>query len=141
VFYKKYSKYTLNTINKTKFQRFIKYLLKREKIPESKITQIHIRVLPLKNKEDHWVIGRCHPKGVIKIFPKTKNLCSKIVSRFGKKTLFSYIKNRGRAALIHELLHIKYLNDEKKVRVLTKNYFKIYNNNKIPYAADKLLFS
>lgn len=141
VFYKKYSEYTLKTINKNKFQRFIKYLLNKEKIPESKITQINIRVLPLKNKENKWIIGKCHPSGAIKIFPKARNLCLRIASRFGKKTLFSYIKNRGKAALIHELLHIKYLNDEKKVRTLTKNYFKLFNKNKIPNSTDKLLFS
>ena len=76
-----------------------------------------------------------------KIFPKCRNLCLKIATKFGKKTLFSYIRNRGMAALIHELLHIKYADDEKKVRKLTREYFKKFNENEIPFSATKLLFA
>jgi hypothetical protein len=37
-----------------------------------------------------------------------------------------YAGNRARAALIHELLHLKYERDEKTVRELAKEYFCIY---------------
>ena len=140
VFYKKYSDYTLKSINKNKFQRFIKYVLKKEKIPENKINQINIRTFPFRNQKGQWVIGKCSHKGEIKIFPKNRILCLKIASKFGKETLFSYIKNRGMAALIHELLHIKYEKNEQKVRKLTKKYFKKYNEDSIPYSADRFLF-
>jgi hypothetical protein len=140
VFYKRYSEYTHRVINKDKFQRFIKYILKKEKIPEKKINQIDIRVFPFKNEEGQWVIGKCNQSGEIKLFPKKRSLCLKIATRFGKKTLFSYIKIRGKAALIHELLHLKYLSDEQKVRSLTKKYFKIYNQNKIQHSIINLLF-
>ena len=140
VFYKKYSDYTLKSIKKAKFQRFIKYILKKEEIPEEKISKINIRVFPLKNKMDQWVIGNCNQMGEIKIFPKCRNLCLKIAMKFGKKTLFSYIRNRGMAALIHELLHIKYEKNEQEVRKLTKKYFRKYNEDKIPFAAAKFLF-
>ena len=141
VFYKKYSDYTLKSIKRAKFQRFIKYILKKEEIPENKISKITIRVFPFKNNMDQWVIGKCNQMGEIKIFPKCRNLCIKIAAKFGKKTLFSYIRNRGMAALIHELLHIKYADDEKKVRKLTREYFRKFNENEIPFSATKLLFA
>lgn len=140
VFYKKYSEYTLKLITKEKYQKFIKYILKKEEIPENKIIQISIRVFPVRNKKGQWLIGKCNQKGEIKIFPKNRNLCLKIAFRFGKQILFSYIKSRGLAALIHELLHLKYADDEKKVRKLTKKYFKKYNKDSIPYSANKFLF-
>ena len=34
-----------------------------------------------------------------------------------------YAGSRARAALIHELLHLKYATDEKRVRELAKEYF------------------
>jgi len=34
-----------------------------------------------------------------------------------------YAGNRARAALIHELLHLKYAEDEKTVRELSEDYF------------------
>lgn len=34
-----------------------------------------------------------------------------------------YAGNRARAALIHELLHLKYAEDEKTVREIAKSYF------------------
>jgi len=55
--------------------------------------------------------------------------------KFGRETLFAYAGNRARAALIHELLHLKYTRDEKKVRELTKSYFSKYSKN---YGANAL---
>ena len=140
VFYNKYSVFTLKIIKNQKFQRFIKYLMRKEKISETKIDQIKIRVFPYKNKDGQWIIGKCNRKGEINIFPKKRSLCLKIASRFGEKTFFSYVASRAKAALIHELLHIKYLSDEKKVRTLTKKYFDIYDQNKILPYATYLLF-
>ena len=37
------------------------------------------------------------------------------VQKFGLTTLLAYAGNRARAALIHELLHLKYIADEKTV--------------------------
>lgn len=44
------------------------------------------------------------------------------------------------AAIIHELLHIKYEKNEQEVRKLTKKYFRKFNKDKIPFAAAKFLF-
>jgi predicted metal-dependent hydrolase len=140
IFYKQYADYTKKVINREKFQRFIKQILEKEKISENKIHQIYIRVLPSKNDAGQWIIGKCNHRGEIKIFPKERSLCLKIAYKLGKKALFSYIKNRANAALIHELLHLKYLKDEKRVRNLTRKYFKIYNQKKIPNSAINLLF-
>lgn len=63
-----------------------------------------------------------------------------MASQFGKKTFFSYVTSRAKAALIHELLHIKYLSDENKVRKLTRKYFKIYDQNRSHPCATKILF-
>ena len=38
--------------------------------------------------------------------------------------------NAARAALIHELLHLKYANDEEKVRELTREYFAVFAQNR-----------
>jgi 5-carboxymethyl-2-hydroxymuconate isomerase len=43
--------------------------------------------------------------------------------KFGCNNLLAYAGNRVRAALIHELLHLKYAKDEKTVRELAKEYF------------------
>jgi len=47
--------------------------------------------------------------------------------RNGKReTVYFYIKCRAMATLIHELLHVKYLDDENNVRELTRKYFNIF---------------
>lgn len=140
-FYTKYSKFTVATLKNEKFQNFIKWLLRQEKIQENHITNIKIRVFPLKNKKEQWVIGNCNKVGIIKIFPKKRILCLKIASKFGKKAFYSYVKCRAKAALIHEILHLKYFNDEKKVRKLTAKYFKLFDKNRTPVSATKLLFA
>jgi hypothetical protein len=140
VFYKKYSNHTIRIIKNESFLRFIKYLLKKEEISESKIVIVKVRVFPFKNESGQCVIGNCNRRGEIKIFPKKRSLCLQITSRFGRKTFFSYIAARAKAALIHELLHIKYLSNEKKVRTLTKQYFEIYDQNRILPSATRLLF-
>ncbi len=40
-------------------------------------------------------------KGEIKIFPKKRSLCLKMASQVKKKTFFSYVTSRAKAALIH----------------------------------------
>jgi hypothetical protein len=43
-----------------------------------------------------------------------------------------YAGSRARAALIHEILHLKYATDEKKVRKLAKEYFFTFTRKKTP---------
>jgi len=50
----------------------------------------------------------------------------KLKSKLGKEKVHSYIKNRARATLIHELLHLKYKSNEEKVRQLTRKYFDVF---------------
>jgi hypothetical protein len=52
--------------------------------------------------------------------------CQIFKHKFGKTTLLAYAGNRARAALIHELLHLKYVEDEKTVRELAKEYFFVF---------------
>jgi len=50
------------------------------------------------------------------------------MEKVGNNGFKQYIKNRAKAALIHELLHLKYEDNETKVRELTNKYFSIYSN-------------
>ena len=50
----------------------------------------------------------------------------KLVAKHGAKLAHTYVRCRARAALIHEILHIKYSSDEERVRRLTKEYFEFY---------------
>ena len=65
--------------------------------------------------------------------------CQIFKQKFGRITLFAYAGNRARAVLIHELLHLKYAEDEKTVRELTKKYFHILTKKQSVQRA-RLLF-
>jgi hypothetical protein len=49
--------------------------------------------------------------------------CDAFRKEYGQYLLVEYAGNRARAALIHELLHLKYGSDEVGVRKLTKEYY------------------
>ena len=50
--------------------------------------------------------------------------------KFGWHTLSMYAGNRARAALIHELLHLKYVEDEKPLENFPENIFaSLHTNN------------
>jgi hypothetical protein len=89
--------------------------------------------------------GKCNTyRGIIRIYPKTSAFCRTFGKKFGKSILISYVSNRARAALIHELLHLKYISDEQKVRALTETYFTVYMKmqlNKNSAVLQGLIFS
>lgn len=125
-FYTKYAALVSKALRKPRFQTFLKWMLRREKIEEYKIKDIQIRTFPSINENGHGLAGKCNGKGQIRIYPKRLKFCQKQMQEFGKKNVKSYIKGRAKAALIHELLHLKYGSDEEKVRKLAKKYFKIF---------------
>jgi hypothetical protein len=126
-FYRKYSSFVFRVLKKPSFQKFLHWMLKKEKIEEQTVRDVHVKVLPLRRKNGKGIAGNCNTtKGRIRIYPKTMKFCQVFRQKFGRKTLLMYAGNRARAALIHELLHLKYTEDEKTVRKLAEDYFCIF---------------
>jgi hypothetical protein len=123
----KYSSFVFRALRKPSFQKFLHWMLKKEKIEEHTVRAVHIKVLPLRRKNGKGVAGNCNTAiGRIRIYPKTMKFCKIFNQKFGRNTLLVYAGNRARSALIHELLHLKYAEDEKTVRELAKDYFCIF---------------
>jgi hypothetical protein len=123
-FYIKYSRFTLKALNKRVFQEFLANMLKIERIPQKSISSISIEILPAPKKNGLTIAGRCNTvNGKIRIYPKPLKFCYKFRKEYGQYLLVEYAGNRARAALIHELLHLKYGGDEAGVRKLTKKYY------------------
>lgn len=131
-FYMKYASIVSKTLKKPIYQKFLKWMLHKENIQEHKITNIQIMVFPSQKKNGKNLAGRWRPQGEILIFPKKLRLCRKLIHKLGKEKVHLYIKHRARAALIHELLHIKYTANEEKVRKLTRKYFTIFTKHQNP---------
>jgi hypothetical protein len=124
--YTKYASIVSKTLKKPIFQRFIDWLTKIERIENKAVKDIQIRVFPFRKENGKSVAGRCSKDGVILIFPKKWSFFQKKIEDHEKEKVNYYLKNRAMAALIHELLHVKYASNEDKVRRLTKKYFNIF---------------
>jgi hypothetical protein len=130
-FYMKYSSFVFRSLKRPAFQKFLHWMLRREKIEEQMVKAVHVKVFPLRRKNGKGLAGNCDTtRGKIRIYPKTVNFCRAFTQKFGKNTLLVYAGSRARAALIHEVLHLKYATDEKKVRELAKEYFFAFTRNK-----------
>jgi hypothetical protein len=137
-FYLKYSSFVFRALRKTSFQKFLNWMLKKETIEEQTVSAVHVKVLPLR-KNGKGIAGKCDPaQGRIRIYPKTTKFCQTFKQKFGRNTLLVYAGNRARAALIHELLHLKYAEDEKTVRALAKGYFCIFTQKQSTQSAPSL---
>ena len=91
-------------------------------------------------KNGKGIAGKCDTaRGRIQIYPKTLKFCQGFKQKFGRNSLLFYARNRARAALIHELLHLKYVEDEKTVRELAQDYFFIFTQ-KQPAQRSKALY-
>lgn len=129
-FYLKYSLFVLRVLEGSSFQQFLCWMLKRENIKEQTIQNVYVNVFPLRRKNGKGLAGKCDvDRGKIRIYPKSKKFCRGFTKKFDKKTLMVYAGNRARAALIHELLHLKYAADEQTVRNLAKEYFVAFTRN------------
>jgi len=85
---------------------------------------VYIKVFPAPRKNGFNIVGKCDIfRGRIRIYPKTFNYCYAFRKKYGKDYFFVFVGNRARAALIHELLHLKYINGEDKVQELSGIYF------------------
>jgi hypothetical protein len=131
-FYKNYSLFTLKALRKSSFQDFLYSMLLSENIEQKTVNTVDIKVCPAPRKNGFNIIGKCDTyRGRIRIYPKTFNFCYAFRKKHGKKYLFTFVGNRARAALIHELLHLKYISDEEKVHELTDMYFSAYMKKQI----------
>jgi len=130
-FYRRYSTFVFKSLAKTSFQQFLNWMLKKEHIETEAIRAVQVKILPLRSKNGKGVAGKCNlTRGLIRIYPKTSKFCQLFRQKFGKIVLHVYAKNRARAALIHELLHLKYVKDEKTVRELSQKYFRIFTKKR-----------
>jgi hypothetical protein len=126
-FYFKYSSFVFRALKKPSFLRFLQWMLKKERIEEQTVRAVHVKVLPLRRTNGKGIAGNCDTtRGRIRIYPKTVTFCQIFKREFGRNSLLVYAVNRARAALIHELLHLKYVADEKTVRERAKDYFCIF---------------
>jgi hypothetical protein len=138
-FYLKYSSFVFKALKKPSFQKFLHWMLKKEKIEAQAVRAVHVKVLPLR-KNGKGIAGKCDTaRGRIQIYPKTLKFCQGFKQKFGRNSLLFYARNRARAALIHELLHLKYVEDEKTVRELAQDYFFIFTQ-KQPAQRSKALY-
>ncbi len=128
-FHAKYASVVLKTLRKPVFQRFICWMLIRERIREDAVSSVKVMAFPFRKDNEHVLAGRCSSKGEIHVYPKRLEFCRKLRQKCGREKFLSYIKNRARATLIHELLHMKYSDDEEKVRELTKKYLKTFTRH------------
>ncbi len=137
-FYLKYSSFVFKALRKPSFQKFLNWMLKKETIEEQAVSAVHVKVLPLR-KNGKGIAGNCDTaRGRIRIYPKTTKFCQTFKQKFGRNTLLVYAGNRARAALIHELLHLKYAEDEKTVRALAEGYFCIFTQKQSTQSAPSL---
>jgi hypothetical protein len=126
-FYKGYASAVSKTLRKPMFQKFLDWIIKLEKIEKADVTDIQVRVFPFEKENGRTVAGRCNSNaGVILLFPKRRSFLKKKLQNNRKEKVHFYLKSRAMAAMIHELLHIKYKSNEGKVRQLTKKYFGIF---------------
>ena len=145
-FYTKYASVVSETLRKPIFQRFLDWILKRENIEKNAVKDIQVRIFPFQKENGKSIAGRCNNEGVILIFPKKRTFLQKKMQDHKKEKVRFYLKSRAMATLIHELLHLKYEDNESKVRQLTKKYFSIFIRNQNTktqntYCIQKMLFT
>jgi len=145
-FYTGYAAVVSETLRKPLFQKFLDWIIKREKIENMAVKDIQVRVFPFQKENGKSLAGRCTDKGVILIFPRRRSFLQEKMQDHKKENVRFYLKSRAMAALIHELLHLKYEDNESKVRQLTKKYFSIFirhQNTTIQntYCIQKMLFT
>jgi hypothetical protein len=134
-YYQKYAAVTHKILNKRSFRSFVKWMLTKENIQRQKITRVEVMMFPTRNERGNWLVGTISRRGEIHLYPKRKESCLRLMEEFERDKVFFYIKARAMAALIHEVLHLKYADDENTVRQKTEKYLHTFVRHK--YAQDK----
>jgi hypothetical protein len=145
-FYKKYAFVVFNTLREPLFQKFLNWMLRKEGIDEHEVKDVQIRMFPFIKENGNGLAGKCNSKGEIRLYPKKRDFFRTQMKEFGKENVRFFIRSRARAALIHELLHLKYVSDEEKVRELAEKYFNIFTKHQLTQYLDthnitKLIFT
>lgn len=146
-FYTNYASAVSETLRKPLFQKFLRWIIKRENIEKMAVKDIQVMVFPFQKENGKSLAGRCNSDdGVILIFPKRRSFFQKKLQNHKKEKIRFYLKSRAMAALIHELLHMKYEGNENEVRQLTKKYFGIFirhqnSDAQNGYNVQKMLFA
>ncbi len=138
-FYRKYAAVAEKTLNRPLFQGFLGWMLTKECIEVDTISKIQVMIFPFQNGRGNWLAGKISGNGDIYIFPKKRESCRRLMQEFKKESVYFYIKARAMAALIHELLHLRYTDDEDTVRKKTEEYLQIFLRN--GYAQDPKMHS
>ena len=125
-YYEKYTTLVSETLKEPAFQTFVRSLLKKENMAMEKITDIQIKTFPVKKDNGNRLVGKCNTQGVICLYPQGIRFWQKRLPAWREDEVTFYIKCRARAALIHEVLHTKYLGREGKVRELARKYFNAF---------------
>lgn len=130
LFYSSYASAVIETLRKPLFQKFLHWIMKHERIQKTSVTDVQVRLFPFQKDNGKTLAGRCNSNdGVILIFPKKRSFLKKKLQNHKTGKVRFYLKSRAMASLIHELLHIKYKDDEDKVQQLTKKYFSTFFKN------------
>ena len=131
-FYMNYSSFVFKALRRPSYQKFLHWMLRSERIEARRVGAVDVEVFPFRRKNGRGLAGNCNTtRGKIRIYPKTMKFCREFTQKFGKGTLLMYVGSRARAALIHELLHLKYAEDEKRVRALAREYFFDFTRNRL----------
>jgi len=128
-FYGIYAVVVFRCLRKPIFLKFLSWVLKREEIQKEKVNNVQIRMFPSVKNNGNSLIGKCTPQGEVFLYPKRLDICRKKFQKMNNEGFRKYVEGRAMASLIHELLHLKYESDEKKVKQLTKKYFTIFHRN------------
>jgi len=126
-FYGNYAVFVFKSLKNPIVLRFLHWILKRETIPKDRIKNVQIRMFPSLKKNGRYLNGKCNSPGEVFLYPKRLDACRKKSQRLSLKCVREYIRGRALASLIHELLHLKYGCNEKKVKALTKQYYSMFN--------------
>lgn len=130
-FYFEYAEVVAETLRWPLFQRLLDRVIREENINKNEVRDIRVIVFPSKNKRGKGLAGRCSKRGRISVYPKEIRSLLRLLMRNKREKLDFYLKKRAISTVVHELLHIKYLGDEKRVRELTKNYLDTFDLRRI----------
>ena len=117
-------------------------VIKKEDIEANIVKNVRVMVLPYLKNNGNSIAGKFKTKGEILIYPRKMSFLQKLIQTYENEKTHLYIKYRAIATLMHELLHLKYLNDEENVRKLTKMYFNLFTESQDvnKQAIHKMLF-
>ena len=120
-FYGKYAVIVFRCLRNPVFFKFVNWVLKREEIDKEKVKIVQIRMFPSVKENGNSLLGKCNPQGEVFLYPKRLDVCKKKFHKMKPEGFRKYVEGRARASLIHELLHLKYEDDENMVKQLTKS--------------------